>query len=170
MTSLYRFGRRAFDASNRKIVPWSFGVPPSLCQKGICLLKNSELWYKYFSECFMTRTTSATADVYVWSKVCTHFDFLFRDPGGGTWMINAWSRTFTTNQALVTTHIVWWWLDMSFGWIQSVCKSESIVSTRCDVINRYKPFWKSASSDIKSGRVHLDVWRIDEQSFLQSTG
>jgi hypothetical protein len=29
-------------------------------------------------------------------------------------------------------------------------------------------FWKSA--DITSGRVHLDVWRIDEGRLLQSTG
>ena len=34
----------------------------------------------------------------------------------------------------------------------------------------YKPIWNSASSDITSGRVQLDVWRIDEQRFLQSTG
>ena len=33
-----------------------------------------------------------------------------------------------------------------------------------------KPFWKSASSDITSGCVHLDVWWIDEQRLLQSTG
>ena len=30
------------------------------------------------------------------------------------------------------------------------------------VISRYKPFWKSASSDITSGRAHLDVCWIDE--------
>ena len=38
------------------------------------------------------------------------------------------------------------------------------------VISRYKPFWKSSPFDIRSGRVHLDVWRIDEQRVLQSTG
>ena len=29
------------------------------------------------------------------------------------------------------------------------------------MINCYKPFWKSASSDIVGGRVHLDIWRIE---------
>ena len=31
-------------------------------------------------------------------------------------------------------------------------------------------FWKCAASDITDGRVHLDVWRTDEQGVLQSTG
>ena len=43
-------------------------------------------------------------------------------------------------------------------------------ATRYGVISRYKPFWKSAPYDITGGRVHLDVWRIDEQRLLQSTG
>ena len=30
-------------------------------------------------------------------------------------------------------------------------------ATRCGVISRYKPFWKSAPYDITGGRVHLDV-------------
>ena len=30
-------------------------------------------------------------------------------------------------------------------------------ATRCGVISRYKPFWKSAPYDITSERVHLDV-------------
>ena len=30
-------------------------------------------------------------------------------------------------------------------------------ATRCGVISRYKPFWKSAPHDITGGRVHLDV-------------
>ena len=34
------------------------------------------------------------------------------------------------------------------------------------VISRYKSFWKSASSNITSGRVNLDVWRMDEQRLL----
>ena len=38
------------------------------------------------------------------------------------------------------------------------------------VISHYKPFWKCVASDIIGGRVHLGVWRIDEQRLLQSTG
>ena len=37
------------------------------------------------------------------------------------------------------------------------------------VIGHYKPFWKSASSDITGGCVHLDVWQLDER-LLQSNG
>ena len=36
--------------------------------------------------------------------------------------------------------------------------------------SRYEPFWKSASSDITSGRVRLAVWRIDEHRLLHFTG
>ena len=38
------------------------------------------------------------------------------------------------------------------------------------VISHYKPVWKSGSSDITSEHAYLDVWRMDEQSLLQSTG
>ena len=33
-------------------------------------------------------------------------------------------------------------------------------ATRCGVLSRYKPFWKSAPYDITGGRVHLAVWRM----------
>ena len=36
-------------------------------------------------------------------------------------------------------------------------KRGHVIPPDLGVINRYKPFWKSASSDITCGRVHLDV-------------
>ena len=39
--------------------------------------------------------------------------------------------------------------------------------TRC-VISTYKPFYKAMSSDIPSGRVHLDVCWIDQSASLPS--
>ena len=40
--------------------------------------------------------------------------------------------------------------------------------TRC-VISTYKPFYKAMSSDIPSGRVHLDVCWIDQYQPTQWT-
>ena len=50
-----------------------------------------------------------------------------------------------------------------------VCKGE-YYTTKCelDASSRYEPFWKSASSDIRSGRVHLDVGWIDQSTGLPS--
>ena len=50
------------------------------------------------------------------------------------------------------------------------CLRWHIIPQGVSVISHYKPFWKSASSDIPIGRFQLDVWRIYEQRLLQSTG
>jgi hypothetical protein len=64
----------------------------------------------------------------------------------------------------VTTFIVlWFYLDPTL-------LRGHIIPPGVGVSSPYKPFRKSASSDIASGRVHLDVCWIDEQRLLQSTG
>ena len=41
--------------------------------------------------------------------------------------------------------------------MQDIIIKGDIIPPGVSVISRYKPFWKSASSDITSGRAHLDL-------------
>ena len=66
-------------------------------------------------------------------------------------------RNYQGNKVIRMIFYWWWWIKVTY------------YTTSC-VISNYKPFWKSASSDITSERVHLDLWWIDEQRLLQSTG
>jgi PKD repeat protein len=57
-------------------------------------------------------------------------------------------------------------LKMSLYSINTI--SRFITPAGMSVICRYEPFFKSASSDITSGRVHLDVRWIDQSTSLPS--
>ena len=75
-------------------------------------------------------------------------------------------------------HAVWFkgyrfWLSDWFNWSYTTClyictkitqrlKTWHITAPGVSVISRYKPFQNSTSSDITSGRVHLDLCCIDQ--------
>ena len=72
---------------------------------------------------------------------------------------------YRKNKTTVFHHYIWVTKPserVAKTWSYTRCYSEITLkvpwhATRCGVISRYKPFWKSAPYDITGGRVHLDV-------------
>jgi hypothetical protein len=56
----------------------------------------------------------------------------------------------------------------SRGWHLNISSIKGPMA--CHQVWSDKPFWKYAPYDVKGGRVHLDVWWIDEQRLLKFTG